>query len=395
MPPTSTRSVLLSAATSIALAACGPGTSSLQGPCAGDSPAAACGDACSASDPCPAGFFCTDGSCTAECTDGGRQCNADEVCGDDGRCVGPGDSVDAAPSLPDADCPDVMFIPMPVNPSIQLVIDYSGSMRSTFGTTGMTRFAAIRNALVGPTGVVRTFQDRVYFGASLYYDNGPTCPSLDSATGGRALNNLSAIETLVAVDPPGGNLTPTGPALEMANAELQANRPPADSPPYLILATDGEPGVCDSGDGDAKARVLAAATDAHNAGIPVFVLGVAVSATTRTHLQQVANVGQGLAATTSPGAPYFQADNPAQLSAALESIVGGVASCDLAVDRNINPAQAAQGIVIVNGVPLAYGTDWELVGDNVIRILGQACVNVRGMTDPQVQATFPCGAVVD
>lgn len=226
MPPTSTRSVLLSAATSIALAACGPGTSSLQGPCAGDSPAAACGDACSASDPCPAGFFCTDGSCTAECTDGGRQCNADEVCGDDGRCVGPGDSVDAAPSLPDADCPDVMFIPMPVNPSIQLVIDYSGSMRSTFGTTGMTRFAAIRNALVGPTGVVRTFQDRVYFGASLYYDNGPTCPSLDSATGGRALNNLSAIETLVAVDPPGGNLTPTGPALEMANAELQANRPP-------------------------------------------------------------------------------------------------------------------------------------------------------------------------
>ena len=76
-------------------------------------------------------------------------------------------------------------------------------------------------------------------------------------------------------------------------------------------------------------------------------------------------------------------------------IVGGVASCDLAVDRNINSAQAAQGIVIVNGVPLAYGTDWELVGDNVIRILGQACVNVRGMTDPQVQATFPCGAVVD
>ncbi len=379
---------------SLLAAACGP--NSKAGPCEVDPPAPECTVVCDpgSTNTCPSGFHCsTSGTCTAVCTPTGGECASGEVCTSDGRCIqGDGD----AALGPDADCPDVTFTAMPVTPTVQFVIDKSGSMRSDFGAT--TRYDAIRQALVGPTGVVTQYQAQVYFGATTYHQDGSnTCPRLASAGAGRALNNLGAIQTLLQTNPSGNSGTPTGPSVESAYQEMLANPPPAGSPPILVVATDGQPFTCPDNDDNAagQAQSLAAATAAHAAGIPVYVLGVAVDPPTRAHLQQVANVGQGMPAGASPGAMYYGADDPTQLAAAFQAIIGGVVSCDLTLDGSINMGQAAAGTVTLNGNPLNYGSDWTLVGTSTIQLTGAACDALRGSPNPMVSATFPCGAVID
>src|SRR5262249_14102443 len=68
----------------------------------------------------------------------------------------------------DVNCPAVHFSPTPTTPSIEVLIDQSASMNSTFGAAG-TRYAAVRQALVGTgTGVIAELQSKAYFGATLY-----------------------------------------------------------------------------------------------------------------------------------------------------------------------------------------------------------------------------------
>src|ERR1700691_5243023 len=63
----------------------------------------------------------------------------------------------------DADCPAVHFTAAPTTPSIELLIDQSGSMISAFGNT--TRYDAVRDALVAVgTGIVGELQSKAYFG---------------------------------------------------------------------------------------------------------------------------------------------------------------------------------------------------------------------------------------
>src|SRR5437867_573896 len=94
---------------------------------------AACMQACNAQpgapNDCPAGFHCSpDGKCDAECTPGGGQCGAGYSCTSDGSCTS--DNTDAG--LPvDTNCPAVHFTPMKTTPSIELVVDRSGSMTGT------------------------------------------------------------------------------------------------------------------------------------------------------------------------------------------------------------------------------------------------------------------------
>src|SRR5437773_6618037 len=73
-------------------------------------------------------------------------------------------------------CPAVTFTAKPTTPTIELLLDQSGSMSSTFGTT--TRYQAMQDALVGAgTGVVSQLQSKAYFGATLY-TSAPACPNL-------------------------------------------------------------------------------------------------------------------------------------------------------------------------------------------------------------------------
>src|SRR5882672_6046303 len=92
-------------------------------------PPAACMVACDpqpgAGATCPVGYHCSpDGKCDAQCTAGGNECGDGYVCTADGHCMGTG----SGSGTPDANCPAVHFTPMKTTPSIELLLDRSGSM---------------------------------------------------------------------------------------------------------------------------------------------------------------------------------------------------------------------------------------------------------------------------
>lgn len=377
-------------AASLTLVACGPKEF---GSVCGEIPAPeACMTACDptpgAANACPAGFHCSaDGKCDAQCTVGGGQCGDGYRCTDDGYCVddqGPGSNG------PDASCPSITFTPMPVTPSIQLVLDQSGSMGGT--DINPTRYLGMRNALVDPTtGVVSTLETKAYFGSKLYTCNGANDAFTDVP---RALNNAAAIRASIDGKAPGSN-TPTASAITKAVQDFTATPPPAGSPPIIVLATDGEPNSCNQNltQNQYNAASVAAAGAAYAANIPVYVLAISANQTLLNHLQDVANAGQGHVM-GQPNIPYFPANNAAQLAAAFQTIINGVISCDLKLTSSIDQTSAMNGTVTLNGQPLVYGVDWTLVGGDIIRLTGSACTMLKGSSNPAVSATFPCGSII-
>ena len=161
------------------------------------------------------------------------------TCSAEGRCQATS-GADASTADSDNSCASVNFTAKPVIPSIQLVLDRSGSMGNEFGNT--SRWEALKAALISPTdGVVTQLQARAYFGVTLYPNPNGTC-SFDQTP--RALNAASQIQTELDSQGPGGG-TPTGDALAQATLAFSGNNaPPADSPAIIVLATDGEPNGC-------------------------------------------------------------------------------------------------------------------------------------------------------
>ncbi|MEJ7597928.1 MAG: vWA domain-containing protein [Kofleriaceae bacterium] len=370
-------------------------------PCESANPPAECTVACDPTAPdCPPGYYCgANGTCTADCTPGGNECNSDQMCDGTGHCV-------PLDITPDADCPSVNFTAVQTIPTVHLILDQSGSMSEPYGSTD--RWNGLRNALIDPTtGVVANLESKVVFGATLYSGvsqsvNGTQvgiapCPRLISRP--RALNNYNAIRSMLQNANPIED-TPTAESIDAIRADFAANPPMAGSPPIIVLATDGLPDTCADADppnttrqNAANAVTVVAAQNAFTAGIKLFFLFVGSAAQAGTHPQRMANAGAGLDPVTGT-APYFEATDPAALTAAFNQIIGGTLSCELDLDGNVDISQASSGTVILNGQTLTYPTDWELVDTNTIRLLGAACSTLTSSTNPTVTAEFPCGAVI-
>lgn len=297
------------------------------------------------------------------------------------------DPMDPGPGGPDAMCPAVNFTAKAVTPSIQLLLDRSGSMAEAIG--GTSRYNAIRTSLVDATnGVVTKLQGKAYFGASLYSSDSP-CPKLYNV--GRAMNNQAGIANLINSQAPNGN-TPTGGSIEQVVAGFAAQPPPAGSPPIIVLATDGIPNECDGNTTVGQQRAIAAAKASYAAGIRLFVLAVG-NGIADNHLQAMANAGAGVQQ-GQPNAPYYVSNTPQDLTNAFNQIIGGVVSCELMINGSVDVSQAAGGTVTLNGMPLVYGTDWTLSSPSTIKLLGAACDALKNSTNPVVQASFPCGTVL-
>lgn len=373
-------------------AACSAGPKQFGSVCDDPAAPAACEQTCDpapgAATSCPTGFHCSpDATCDSQCTVTGGECGAGYACTDDGRCIDDGSGT--VTGGPDVSCPALSFTATPVIPSISLLIDRSGSMAGTIN--GKTRYNIIRDALVDSSnGVVTTLQTKALFGATLFSTDGAAqCPGLPSVA--RAFDNSAPIRTLINNNPPNEGLTPTAPSIDAAVAAFAAAPPPAGSPPVIVLATDGEPNSCDS-DATNQPPSITAAKAAAAAGIRLFVLGVSndISA---GHLQDLANAGAGVQA-GQPNAPFFVANNAQQMKTAFDTIIGNVTSCEFTISGTVSEGQAAGATVVVNGTPITFGTDWQLVNGNTIRVLGQACTNLRSSQNPMVTATFQCGTVL-
>jgi von Willebrand factor type A domain len=356
--------------------------------CDSPTPPPECSMTCSPTGPntCPAGFHCSvGGTCDAECTPGGDECGPGMMCTDNGACVSTGGVDGPHNTAPDAECPAIHFTATPTIPSVEVLIDGSGSMTTSFGNTD--RYTAVRDGLVGASGVITALQASVYFGAAVFTSDTP-CPTLAKVA--RAMNDATAIQTLINSVSPGGT-TPTAKSIDAVVADFATNPPPTGSPPIIVLATDGEPNSCTDSTTNPGPSITAA-QNAYNAGIRLYILGLAGLNT--TFLQDMANAGVGVQ-NGQPDAPYYTADSPQALQDAFNSIIGGVLSCDLTITGGqIDTSQASSGSVVLNGVTLVYGTDWILVNGTTIELTGQACDDLKSSSNPMVDATFPCGAVI-
>lgn len=370
-------------------------------------PPAACSTACDpapgAVNACPSGYHCSaDGKCDAVCTLTGGQCGSDYHCTADGHCVPNGNGSGSGTDM-DA-CPSVHVAATKTTPTVELLLDQSGSMTAAYGNTD--RWNAMRNALIDPTnGVVKKLADKVVFGVTLYTglstNNSrttiPPCPRL--TTQARALNNFTAIQTLLQNSNPVDD-TPTGESIDAVVADFKANPPMQGSPPIIVLATDGLPDSCqDANPPDATAQAItnagsvAAAQRAYTAGVKLFFLFVGDDQA-GDHPQKMANAGAGLDPDTGK-AKFYVATDPAQLTQAFNDIVGGVLSCDLKLNGQVDPIEAQTGVVTLNGNMLTYGTDWNVDNDGVtLHILGNACTTLKATSNSTVDAVFACGTVI-
>ena len=341
---------------------------------------------------CPAGYHCSPGgTCDLQCTQGGGQCPDGDSCSNDGYC-----NVDGTnPVDVDANCPAVHFTPMPVIPSIELVLDRSGSMDMPF-SGNMSRYQTLEDALFNTTtGAIVTSQAQVYFGEELFAGDSGQNPCTDGPPGSlningysapRALNNASVLSMLTANKPPNGGATPTSAALDTAVAGFAANPPPPGSPPIILLATDGEPNSC--GNGADNGRSVNSTTTAYNLGIQTYIIGLA--GVNNAFLQQIANAG-----VHGTNAPYYTANNAAALVTAFNTIIAGAISCDLTINQMVDPGSAPNATVTLDGSPLTFGTDWTLDANGMtIHILGAACATLKSTPSAVVDATFPCGSVI-
>lgn len=357
------------------------------------SPPVGCATACdpspTAANSCLGGLHCSaDGKCDTVCTAMGGQCGNEYFCTSDGRCVPNGSG---SGDMPDA-CPSVHFTAMKTTPSIELLIDKSGSMAQDFdgGSGTPAKFPTERDALVGTMGIVTKLQGSVYFGAAMYPSD--VCPGVFSTP--RKLNNLTPIANLIDAHGPSGH-TPTAEAINAVVADFMANPPPKGSPPVILLSTDGLPNTCSDPDATVQGEMdtIVSAKNAFSKGIRLFLLVVGNQIDSQ-FAKDLANAGQGIVAGQPDAIPY-KATDPTSLSAAFQTIISGVLSCDLQLSGQVDPMAGKNGTVTLNNTTLTYSTDWTLDANGLtLHLLGDACTMLKNSQNPVVDATFSCGVVI-
>lgn len=410
-------SVLLSAVSGVlVLSSFGCDSTPPRGPCNRAGAPPGCNAECSELAPCATGLYCNGSNrCTADCSDE-VACRSGQTCGSDGRC-GTG-MMDAGRDAPPIDAPgtdfgpprDVMLADMACasvrletnrsTPNVVLIIDQSGSMgMEQFPPgSGVTRWTALRDSLIGPGagpgGFLDGLDSNVRFGLVTYREQTaiPGCP--DRRAVPALLDNYSTLRGVYTTLTPGG-ATPTGDAIAATLASLSEIVTVPDEPTIFVLATDGEPNTCEDTMDTAGGRLesVAAIQSAFTAGIRTFVISVGSEIAT-THLQELANAGIG-ATPSDPPAMFWVATETASLAAALDSIVGSVASCSIELMGRIDVTQACLGTVTLDGRELpCNGVDgWRAVDPTHIELQGAACDELQS-AGGVLDAIFPCDVIV-
>lgn len=278
----------------------------------------------------------------------------------------------------------------PVAPTVQLLIDMSGSMSRGFGN--VSRWDAVRYALIDATdGVVSQLGARVYFGATLYhswYGNaGGSCALMTSAA--PAIDNLGAIADLLGAGTPYAD-TPTAEAVDAIAGALAPVVP--GSRRFIVLATDGDPDTCvDPNAHTLESKVLAenAVDRAWAGGVTTLVLSVG-NDITREHLRRTANLGAGEPVYTG-NAPYYLANDPIELVTELDALLAEtLPTCSYTFPQTLDMSDAPAADVRLAGDMLTYGTDWRWLDVHTIELIGPSCDRVLEQPNLPVSGRFYC-----
>jgi hypothetical protein len=301
-------------------------------------------------------------------------------------------------------------------PNVLLLVDRSGSMSAEL-EADVSRWSSLRTSLIDPTtGLVPSVDGSVNLGLALY--TGPdrgvvglestatepdpdfveteVCPYLIQVP--VAANNGAAIQAAylpqeiregsLGQTPTGESLEAVMPALTGLDAALYPGRK------VIVLATDGEPDLCENGNDEegGRERSVAAVEAAFTAGITTFVISVGDNVG-ETHLRELANLGQGFPS-DDPTDRFYRAADTASLAQAFEDIVNGVRSCTFTLDGMVT-GDGHEGSVTVDGVAVVQNdpNGWRLNGPSEVELLGTSCDLVK-MGDHSIDVSFPCGVVI-
>jgi hypothetical protein len=298
---------------------------------------------------------------------------------------------------------------MPLPPDILIVQDKSGSMSNddsdsscNGGCGANSKWSQLTTAL---STVVQATDMTVNWGLKYFSDNN-ACSASNAPAVTVGVMKGGAVTTSIMGTQPGGN-TPTRDAITSGAAYLATLTDP--NPKFLLLATDGLPN-CPSGcatmakpntactmtdnpneDAAAEAAVMMAAMQ----GFPTFVIGIGNVTTAQNTLNQLAINGGH--AQTGAGTSYFAATDEASLEAALNAIVGQVASCLIPLPA-ASQGQTNVAVSVDNaaGTPTKVPNDptngWTYTDstDTSITLHGTYCDGVTNGTYSNVEYVYAC-----
>jgi Mg-chelatase subunit ChlD len=178
---------------------------------------------------------------------------------------------------------------------------------------------------------------------------------------------------------PAGN-TPTRAAILAAATYLKAVDD--QNSKYIVLATDGLPN-CGGGGLVANDPDLVGTVDAiQHAGFPVYVVGIGPESALM-NLQELSHAGGT--------GDYLAATSPDQLTAALTSIAGTVASCTFKLSAT--PPFLGGVTVTLEQTPLAKDevNGWGFAGDSrTIELHGDACAKLKASATSTLTVRVDC-----
>jgi len=309
-------------------------------------------------------------------------------------------------------------------PKIMLVIDKSGSMKTTpdsdtnwgccqsaapncigYSPTGSCKWNSLRDLLVtSTTGFLDSTKDGARIGLAMFPNKGASVGGMEACAegavevevGSGAGDTVSAIKTgLEAIAPNGG--TPTAALLQTLAKDLNSPfmKDETATKRYVVLITDGLPncnpsiGACTacsntSGDtnpatwcGDKKncvddIRVVDAVKYLKSKGVETFVIGFGSginNPAARSVLDRAAEAGGK--AQSGQDTKFYQASNQADLEKVLNYIKTVIQKCTFDLSEAPSSEKTLEVSVsdVAGGDPvtLVKGTDWDFVPDTALK----------------------------
>lgn len=308
------------------------------------------------------------------------------------------------PPIPDVDAScgmqsqDIAVENLGDPPDLLIVLDRSGSMSGPipmFPPSFVPKWTIMRDAL---NAAVMQRQSQIRFGLSEFPTN-DDC-AVDPATAVRVPIDLGQAPEVAAyfqTRSPNGN-TPAAAGLQAALAHYNSI-PVNPAGRYVLFATDGEPNCDAGGDAAAATATVNAVRALATAGVKTFVLGFGGAFVTGTVLNDAAIAGQ----VPRPGGPphYYAANSATELSAALQTIAGGIIVPSCSYQLASLPPVPDDVTVTLNGVPVPRSTmhtnGWDYHPDAMtITFFGSYCDQIMGGAVGNVSFSYGCpGPVID
>ena len=298
-------------------------------------------------------------------------------------CNAPGDEdCDGLVDCADPDCGASCCSPynetlgvVPAEGEILFLVDRSGSMDWESATPGVLRWEALKSAM---SSVLPMLSD-LHMGLLTFpLLNGTSesgwCGVASGPDVGLALGTGAAINSrLVTADPRAGD-TPTPQAFGVAMSYLGGLSTPRER--FVVLLTDGLP---EPNCGSTVSATVSAISSLRSSGVDTFVIGIvgpdnmgssAGIPALQAGLNQMADAG-GRA--RSGAIRYYEANDGAALTNALESVVASATNCNFTLASA--PPRPGAIEVLLDG-NLAPASSWTLTGRD-LTIHGSRCDNIQ------------------